>query len=82
MSKLQFKILKTRGNARVGEIELNGVKITTPVFMPVGTKATLKGIPYEWMRKEYLGASEDIQLILNNTFHLHLRPGEDTIQKA
>jgi queuine/archaeosine tRNA-ribosyltransferase len=35
MSKLNFKILKQKGNARVGEIELNGVKLTTPIFMPV-----------------------------------------------
>lgn len=82
MPKLNFKILKTRGNARVGEIELNGIKLTTPVFMPVGTKATLKWIPYEWMSKQYLGSKNDINLILNNTFHLHLRPWEDVIQKA
>ncbi|MBR4634347.1 hypothetical protein IKO50_05405 [bacterium] len=41
-NKLKFTILKQRGNARVGEIELNGVKIQTPIFMPVGTKATIK----------------------------------------
>jgi queuine tRNA-ribosyltransferase len=44
MSKLQFNILKQKGNARAGEIVLNGVKIQTPIFMPVGTKATIKGL--------------------------------------
>jgi tRNA-guanine family transglycosylase len=43
-SKLQFNILKQRGNARVGEITLNGVNVQTPIFMPVGTKATIKGL--------------------------------------
>jgi queuine tRNA-ribosyltransferase len=44
MSKLKFKILKENGNARVGEITLNGVTLQTPIFMPVGTKATIKGM--------------------------------------
>jgi tRNA-guanine family transglycosylase len=41
-SKLQFTIDKTKGNARAGTILLNGVTLPTPVFMPVGTKATIK----------------------------------------
>lgn len=81
MTKLNFKILKTHGNARVGEITLNGTTFKTPVFMPVGTKATLKWLPFEWMGKEYLWTKDDINIILNNTFHLHLRPGENTIEK-
>jgi hypothetical protein len=42
MSKLQFRLVKEHKNARIGEIELNGVRLQTPVFMPVGTKATIK----------------------------------------
>jgi queuine tRNA-ribosyltransferase len=75
-SKLNFNILKQHGNARVGEITLNGVKIQTPVFMPVGTKATIKGLILDLLRDpNYIGTKIDpIQLILANTFHLYLRP--------
>jgi queuine tRNA-ribosyltransferase len=74
--KLQFNILKQRGNARVGEITLNGVKIQTPIFMPVGTKATIKGLILDLLRDpNYIGTNiEPIKLILANTFHLYLRP--------
>jgi len=84
MSKLSFRVLKTRGNARVGEITLNGVTLTTPVFMPVGTKATVKGlIPEMLYNPEFIGNSlPPIQLILANTFHLYLRPGEQIIKEA
>ncbi|MCK9467290.1 MAG: tRNA guanosine(34) transglycosylase Tgt [Candidatus Absconditabacterales bacterium] len=83
MSKLKFKILKQRGNARVGEIELNGIKLTTPVFMPVGTKATIKGLFLDVLKNEkILGNLDPIKLILANTFHLYLRPGDELIKKA
>ncbi|HKL43855.1 MAG TPA: tRNA-guanine transglycosylase, partial [Candidatus Absconditabacterales bacterium] len=83
MSKLKFKILKQKGNARVGEIELNGVKLKTPVFMPVGTKATIKGLFLDLLKNEkILGDLEPIKLILANTFHLYLRPGYELIKKA
>ena len=52
-NKLKFTILKQKGNARVGEIELNGVKIQTPIFMPVGTKATIKGIILDLLRDSH-----------------------------
>ena len=42
MSKLEFRLVKEDKNARVGEMMLNGVTLHTPVFMPVGTKATIK----------------------------------------
>ncbi len=82
MSKLDFTIRKRRGNARVGELTLNGVTVTTPVFMPVWTKATLKGIPYERMSSVFLWSQNPINIILNNTFHLYLHPGAELIQKA
>jgi queuine tRNA-ribosyltransferase len=62
--------------ARIGTLELFHGQIKTPVFMPVGTQATVKTLsPHEL---------EDIhsQIILSNTFHLYLRPGLDVIKKA
>lgn len=82
MSKLDFKVLAQRGKARVGQITLNGITLTTPVFMPVGTKATIKGVPLFMLNKEYLWADNDIKLILANTFHLFLHPWTDIIAKA
>ena len=83
MSKLDFKILKQKGKARVGQITLNGVTLTTPVFMPVGTKATIKGITLDMLQdSHYIGDLNPINLILANTFHLYLRPGDELIKKA
>jgi len=79
--KLDFKILKTKGKARVWKITLNGVELTTPVFMPVATKATLKGIPLEWLTTKYLWTQDPIKLILNNTYHLFLSPWDERIKK-
>jgi queuine tRNA-ribosyltransferase len=81
-SKVSFRVLAQQWRARVGELTLNGITIRTPVFMPVGTKATIKGIPLEWMRKEYLWTSNNIRLILGNTFHLFLHPWPQTIAQA
>lgn len=64
------------GIARAGVLELPHGKIETPVFMPVGTLASVKAmLPHEL---EELGA----QIILNNAFHLHLRPGAETVKSA
>ncbi len=83
MNKLQFKILKQQGNARVGEVTLNGVSFRTPCFMPVGTKATIKGLLLDLMRQPwYLGTSEPVKIILWNTYHLYLRPWDALIKKA
>ena len=82
--KLQFKILKQKWNARVGEITLNGVTLQTPIFMPVGTKATIKGMILDLLRDpHYIGTNiEPIKLILANTFHLYLHPGSQLIKEA
>lgn len=83
MSKLKFKILKQVGNARVWEITLNGVTLQTPVFMPVGTKATIKGMVLDMLQDtKYIGDLPMIKLILANTFHLYLRPGDELVKKA
>ncbi|MEF2175240.1 MAG: tRNA guanosine(34) transglycosylase Tgt [Candidatus Absconditabacteria bacterium] len=83
MGKLQYKVLKKVGKARLGEITLNGVKLQTPVFMPVGTKATIKGLILDMLKDpKYIGNNTPIQLILANTFHLYLRPGDELIKNA
>ena len=84
MSKLNFKILKQKGKARVGEITLNGITLKTPIFMPVGTKATIKGLILDLLQdSHYIGNQiEPIKLILANTFHLYLRPGSKIVQAA
>ena len=65
-----------QSGARVGELTTPHGKIITPVFMPVGTRATVKSLSPEEV--EQSGA----QIILSNTYHLHLRPGEELIRKA
>ena len=82
MWKLKFKVLKKKWKARVGEIELNWVKLRTPVFMPVGTKATVKWIVLDFLKDpRYLWTKNRINLILANTYHLFLRPWPDLIYK-
>ncbi|MGB9620923.1 MAG: tRNA guanosine(34) transglycosylase Tgt [Brevinematia bacterium] len=63
-------------NARVGEITIGEFVIPTPVFMPVGTQATVKTLSSEEVKE----LSEGI--ILSNTYHLYLRPGIDVIEEA
>jgi queuine tRNA-ribosyltransferase len=63
----------TETNARLGRIHTSHGSIETPVFMPVGTLATVKSLTPEEL--DELG----VQIILGNTYHLYLRPGHDTI---
>ncbi|MCW5634881.1 MAG: tRNA guanosine(34) transglycosylase Tgt [Rubrivivax sp.] len=72
---LLFEILKTEGEARRGRLTLNHGVVETPVFMPVGTYGTVKGVLPRSL--EEMGAS----IILGNTFHLWLRPGLEVIRK-
>ncbi len=71
---LKYKDLKT--GARIGEIIYNGNVYQTPMFMPVGTNATIKTLSPEEVKE--LGAG----IILANTYHLWLRPGEDIVKKS
>ncbi|BCG49651.1 tRNA guanosine(34) transglycosylase Tgt [Candidatus Profftella armatura (Diaphorina cf. continua)] len=72
---LNFKILKTSGNARSGIIKLNNFFVKTPIFMPVGTYGSIKSIsPLELIEMKY-------NIILNNAFHLWIYPGLDVISK-
>ena len=67
----------TASNARSGIITTDHGKIETPVFMPVGTCGSVKGVHFSEL-KEQIGA----QIILGNTYHLYLRPGLDILEKA
>jgi queuine tRNA-ribosyltransferase len=71
---LQFELLRTEGLARRGRLTLNHGVVETPVFMPVGTYGTVKGVLPASL--EAMGA----QIILGNTFHLWLRPGTEVLQ--
>lgn len=71
----QFTLEATSCKARAGELVTAHGKIQTPVFMAVGTKAAVKGMaPHEL---KGLGC----QILLGNTYHLHIRPGEELIAK-
>ncbi len=70
---LQFDLLKTEGHARRGTLTLNHGVVQTPIFMPVGTYGTVKGVMPRSL--EEMGA----QIILGNTFHLWMRPGLDVM---
>ena len=70
---LSFKVLKTSGKARRGELHLNHGVVQTPIFMPVGTCGTVKSMTPEELKDN--GA----QIILGNTFHLWLRPGLEVV---
>jgi queuine tRNA-ribosyltransferase len=72
---LQFELLKTEGQARRGRMTLNHGVVETPIFMPVGTYGTVKGVTPRSL--EEMGA----QIILGNTFHLWMRPGLDVLQQ-
>ena len=75
---ISFELLKTdpRTRARRGVIHTPHGDIQTPVFMPVGTQATVKGMTPRELNE--VGS----QIILSNTYHLHIRPGEDLIKEA
>jgi queuine tRNA-ribosyltransferase len=71
---MSFELQATDGDARAGILRTAHGDVRTPVFMPVGTKATVKTVDPQELRD--LGA----QLILGNTYHLHFRPGDDVIE--
>jgi queuine tRNA-ribosyltransferase len=69
-----FELQATIGKARAGLLKTRRGVVETPVFMPVGTQATVKAMTPVELREA--GA----QIILGNTYHLHVRPGEDLIR--
>jgi queuine tRNA-ribosyltransferase len=70
-----FQIEARCGSARAGRLRTAHGDVETPVFMPVGTLATVKGVPQETL--EELG----VRILLANTYHLFLRPGTETIRQ-
>jgi queuine tRNA-ribosyltransferase len=77
-SPLTFEIIASEGEARSAALTTRRGVIETPVFMPVGTAGTVKGIRFEELESPDL----DARLILGNTYHLWLRPGIDVIKQA
>ncbi len=73
-----FEVIKkdSRSEARLGRIHTPHGVIDTPCYMPVGTQAAVKAMTPEAVRD--CGA----QILLSNTYHLHLRPGEDLVREA
>ena len=76
---MKFDLIKTAENcaARAGEITTDHGTIETPIFMPVGTLGSVKGVHMHELRDDIKA-----QIILGNTYHLYLRPGMDVIGKA
>ena len=73
---IDWKVIAQDGEARAGILRTRRSVIETPVFMPVGTQATVKGVRFEWLEDEM-----DARIILGNTYHLWLRPGVEIIRK-
>ena len=78
MLQLQFELIlaNKEGFARRGRLKLSHGWVETPIFMPVGTQATVKALSSEDLYE--IGAG----IILSNTYHLYLRPGAELIEKA
>jgi queuine tRNA-ribosyltransferase len=75
-SSLEYEIRARDGEARSGVLQTRRGEIETPVFMPVGTAGSVKGIRFE----ELEAADLDARIILGNTYHLWLRPGIEVIK--
>ncbi|HKI84869.1 MAG TPA: tRNA guanosine(34) transglycosylase Tgt [Candidatus Krumholzibacteria bacterium] len=75
MSGFSFEVLATDGAARRGRLHTDHGIVETPVFMPVGTQATVKGLTVDQL------ASTGARMILANTYHLYLRPTHQRIQE-
>src|SRR5438309_5850047 len=73
---IDFKVESREGEARAGLLTTRRGVIETPVFMPVGTAGTVKGIRFEELESTEL----DARIVLGNTYHLWLRPGIETIR--
>jgi queuine tRNA-ribosyltransferase len=76
MNGLNFKLKSTKGNARAGEFSTEHGVVETPIFMPVGTLATVKAIDSDDIKKT------NPEIILANTYHLYLKPGLDILKNA
>jgi queuine tRNA-ribosyltransferase len=79
MPALQFDLEKmdTQSSARAGTITTDNGKIQTPIFMPVGTIGSVKGVTQQQLKEQVKA-----EIILGNTYHLYLRPGMETMEAA
>ncbi|PQJ72274.1 MULTISPECIES: tRNA guanosine(34) transglycosylase Tgt [Polaribacter] len=75
--KFDLKITDPKSKARAGVITTDHGEIETPIFMPVGTVGTVKGVHQTELKNEI-----NPDIILGNTYHLYLRPGMDILEKA
>src|SRR5437016_319996 len=73
---LQFEVVKNDGAARLGWVTTPHGRFDTPAFMPVGTQGTIKGVLPDHL------AATGAQIILANTYHLMLRPGEKVVAEV
>lgn len=76
---MNFELQHTdpNSNARAGKITTDHGVIETPIFMPVGTVASVKAVHFHELKEDIKA-----QIILGNTYHLYLRPGIDTLERA
>ena len=77
LMKFTISAIDSKSNARAGSITTDHGEIETPIFMPVGTVGSVKGIHAQDL-KDHI----DAQIILGNTYHLYLRPGTEIIEQA
>lgn len=75
--KFEIQHSDINSNARAGKITTDHGEIETPIFMPVGTVASVKAVHMHEVKEDIKA-----QIILGNTYHLYLRPGIDTLEKA
>ncbi len=75
--KFELQHTDTNSNARAGKITTDHGEIQTPIFMPVGTVGSVKGVHFRDVKEDIKA-----QIILGNTYHLYLRPGLDIIKSA
>ena len=74
--KIKYHLITKENNARYGTLSTNYGTFETPMFMPVGTQATVKTLDPRELKEIHSA------VILANTYHLWLRPGEDIVSKA
>jgi queuine tRNA-ribosyltransferase len=75
--KFTLEHIDSKSSARIGTLETAHGNIPTPIFMPVGTVGTVKAVHQHELVNEI-----EAKIILGNTYHLYLRPGTDTLEKA
>ena len=75
--KFQLQVTDSASDARTGIITTDHGEIKTPIFMPVGTCGSVKGVHFSELREQVKA-----QIILGNTYHLYLRPGLEVLKAA